>query len=100
MSLWSAILLMAAVTYLMRLLPMLLFTKQFEDPFVKAFFTYIPYAVLGGMVIPGIFLATNSIYSALIGFIVAVILAWRTANMPIVVFGAAFSVWLAELVLL
>lgn len=100
MSLWSAVLLMAVVTYLMRLLPMLLFREQIENPYLKAFFTYIPYAVFGGMIMPGLFLATNSLWSAVTGFVVALVFAWRTGNMALVVVGSALSVWLVELAFL
>lgn len=100
MSLWSAVLLMAVVTYLMRLLPMLIFREQIENPYLKAFFTYIPYAVFGGMIMPGLFLATNLLWSAIAGFAVAVACAWRTGNMAVVVFSSAFTVWLVELVFL
>lgn len=100
MNLISAVVLMAVVTYLMRALPMILFRKPVENQRLQAFFTYIPYAVLAAMVIPSMFLATSSLSSAFFGFVVAVILAWRTENLPLVVFGAGLAVWGYEFFLL
>ncbi len=100
MDLISAVALMAVVTYSMRALPMLLFRKPVENERLQAFFTYIPYAVLASMVVPGMFLATSSIFSAVVGFAVAVILAWRTENLPLVVFGAGLAVWAWEFFLI
>lgn len=41
------ILVMAGVTYLIRVLPLALFKKKIESKFVKSFLYYVPYAVLG-----------------------------------------------------
>ena len=41
------ILVMAGVTYLIRMLPLVLFRKKIESQFVKSFLYYVPYAVLG-----------------------------------------------------
>ena len=41
------ILVMAVVTYLIRMLPLTFFQKEIRSPFIKSFLFYVPYAVLG-----------------------------------------------------
>lgn len=43
------ILVMAGVTYLIRMLPLVLFKKEITSPFVKSFLYYVPYACLAAM---------------------------------------------------
>ena len=42
---------MALVTYLIRLLPLVLFTQKINNVFVRSFLYYVPYAVLGAMTV-------------------------------------------------
>ena len=69
------ILIMAAVTYAIRVLPLILFRKPIRSPFIRSFLHYIPYAVLGAMTIPAIFFATDALLSATVRLVVAVIVA-------------------------
>ena len=48
------ILVMAGVTYLIRMLPLVLFKKEITSPFVKSFLYYVPYACLAAMTFPAI----------------------------------------------
>ena len=52
------ILVMAGVTYLIRMLPLVLFKKEITSPFVKSFLYYVPYACLAAMTFPAILTAT------------------------------------------
>lgn len=47
------ILVMAGVTYLIRMLPLVLFKREITSPFVKSFLYYVPYACLAAMTFPG-----------------------------------------------
>ena len=67
----------AGVTYLVRMVPLVLIKKKITNRFIRSFLYYIPYAVLGVMTIPAIFYATASVISAVVGFLVAVWLAWK-----------------------
>ena len=69
------ILVMAGVTYLIRMLPLELFRRRLENRFVRSFLFYVPYAVLAAMTIPEILYSTGSGWPALAGLIVAVVLA-------------------------
>ena len=65
------ILVMALVTYLIRVIPMVLFRKKITSVFLKSLLFYIPYAVLSAMTFPYILYSTGSIYTALAGTVVA-----------------------------
>ena len=67
------ILVMAAVTYLIRMLPLALSRKEITSPFIRSFLYYVPYACLAAMTFPAILFATDSVISAAVGFIVALI---------------------------
>lgn len=54
-----SILIMALVTYLPRMLPLVLFRKTIENQFIKSFLAYVPYAVLGAMTFPSILFSTS-----------------------------------------
>ena len=65
------ILVMAGVTYLIRMLPLALAKKEITNPFIKSFLFYVPYACLAAMTFPAILSATASVISAVVGFVVA-----------------------------
>ena len=78
---------MAGVTYLIRMLPFTLLRKKIQSRFLRSFLYYMPYAVLSAMTIPAIFYATGSIPTAIVGTVVAVILAYL--NLPLIVVALA-----------
>lgn len=94
-----AILLMALVTYLPRVLPITIFQKKIESPFVQSFLKYVPYAVLTALTIPDIIYSTNSYMTAGIGTFVACVLAYFERNLVVVASGAILSVYIASLFL-
>ena len=51
------ILVMAGVTYLIRMLPLALFKKEITSPYIKSFLYYVPYACLAAMTFPAILTA-------------------------------------------
>ncbi len=67
------ILVMALVTYIIRMIPFVFFRKKITSTYIKSVLYYIPYAVLSAMTFPYIFYSTGDIYTALIGTVVAVI---------------------------
>ena len=87
---------MAAVTYLIRMLPFVVFRKSIKNRFVKSFLYYVPYAVLGAMTFPAILYSTSNIASAAIGLAVSVILAWFGRGLLTVAVSACVAVYLAE----
>ena len=93
------ILVMAGVTYLIRVLPLTLIRKQIKNVTIRSFLFYVPYVTLSVMTFPAILSATGSIWSAAAGLAVAVILAWRGKSLFYVSIAACAVVFLSELVL-
>lgn len=90
---------MALVTYLVRVAPLTLFRKQIKSRFVRSFLDYTPFAVLGVMTFPDIFTSTGSIYSAVAGTVVALILGYMRKGIVTVSCAAIAVVYLVELIL-
>ena len=96
---WIYLFIMFAVTYLVRVLPLVVFKKKITNRFVRSFLTYIPYAVLTAMTIPAIFYATDHPLSALAGLFVSILLALKGYSLTIVAFVSCAFVFLTELIL-
>lgn len=90
MSIALYIFVMAAVTYLIRMIPFTFFRKKVKSKFFRSFLHYIPYAVLSAMTIPAIFYSTGNTASAIAGTAVAVVLAFF--NLPLIVVAVAAAV--------
>ena len=89
----------AGVTYLIRMLPLVLMKHKIRSRFLNSFLYYIPYAVLAVMTIPAIFYATSCLFSALVGFAVAVVLAYFRKGLLTVAASACAAVLVTELIL-
>ena len=89
MKLFLYVLVMAGVTYLIRMLPLTLFRKKIRSRFFRSFLYYVPYAVLSAMTIPAIFYSTGNVITAAVGTVVAVLLAYW--NLPLIVVALAAS---------
>lgn len=88
---------MAGVTYLVRMLPMVLIRRKIRNRFLLSFLYYIPYAVLTVMTIPAIFYAVGSWYAAAAGFAVAVVLSLCNQSLLKVAAFSSLAVLAAEL---
>lgn len=94
---WIYMLVMFGVTYLIRVLPFVIFQKKIENRFIRSFLAYIPYTVLGAMTFPAVFYATGSILTASAGVIVALILAYRGKGLFEVAIFASLTAFLVAL---
>ena len=94
------IFIMAAVTYIVRMLPLAIFKKKINNQFIKSFLAYVPYAVLAAMTFPEILYSTASLYSAGFGLVVALLLAYKNKGLLTVALGSAAAVFVAEQLLL
>lgn len=95
---WIYLAVMALTTYAVRALPFTVFTKKIKSRFFKSFLSYVPYAVLSAMTIPAILYATNSIFSAAAGLIIAVVLSLMEKDLMIVALCSCVGVYLVELI--
>ena len=90
---------MALVTYLIRMLPLTLIRKKIQNRFIRSFLYYVPYTTLAAMTFPAILTATGSVLSAALGFLTALILAFRGKSLLTVAVCASAAVLIAELLL-
>lgn len=91
---------MAGVTYLIRMLPLTVFRKEIRSRFVRSFLHYVPYAVLGAMTFPDVLESTGSLWTALAGLMVAMVMAWRGRSLLTVAIGACLTVAAAQGILM
>ena len=96
----AAVGVMALVTYIPRMIPLTFMRKKITSRFVRSFLYYMPYAVLTAMTLPAILYSTSGMASALVGMVVAVILAYRDKGLLIVALGAVAAVFVTERLLL
>lgn len=93
-----SVLLMALVTYLPRVLPLVLFRKEITSPFIKSFLHYVPFAVLAALTFPDIFYSTGNFTTALCGTLAAVFLAYKNKGLVVVASAAILTVFLTGLI--
>lgn len=91
-----AILVMAGVTYLVRVIPIFFVKGTIKSPFFRAFLHYIPFAVLAAMIFPAILYSTPSVPSAVAGLVVAVALALCNRGLVTVAASSVVTVFVVE----
>ena len=99
MSIIIYIAVMAGVTYLVRMIPFTAFRKQIQSRFIKSILYYLPYAVLSAMTVPAIFYSTGNLTSAIVGTVVAIVVAFFEKPLIVVALAAAFSALVTELII-
>jgi len=93
------ILVMAAVTYLIRALPLTLFRKPIRSPFIRSFLYYLPYVTLAVMTFPAIVDAAQAPFAGLAALLIGIVLAWKGAGLLAVALACSASVFLLEWIL-
>lgn len=91
------LLIVAGSTYLIRAIPFSLIRKKINNTFINSFLTYIPYAVLAAMTFPGALYVTGTIYSAIAGLAVSLLVALKCKNLTIVAVVTCLSALIVEL---
>ncbi|MCH1626844.1 AzlD domain-containing protein [Fredinandcohnia sp. SECRCQ15] len=79
---------MALVTYIPRMLPLVVFNSVKLPPFLQGVLKNVPFAILGALIIPGIFTINDDIWFGIIGAATAFIVAYLGANVIMVVLSA------------
>lgn len=93
------IFIMAAVTYLIRMLPLTLIRKKITNVTFRSFLYYVPYVTLTVMTFPAIVNATGSIWSGIAALIAGAVLAYIGAGLFGVAVCSCLVVFIIELVL-
>ncbi|MDD6193963.1 MAG: AzlD domain-containing protein [Lachnospiraceae bacterium] len=90
------ILIMAGVSYAIRVLPLTLIRKQIKNQFIQSFLYYVPYVTLAVMTFPAITEATQSPVAGGIALIVGIVAAWFGASLFQVAVSCCGVVFLLE----
>lgn len=94
------ILVMAVVSYAIRVLPMTLIRKPIKNRFIQSFLYYVPYVTLAVMTFPAIVEATQSPIAGLVALIVGVVAAWFGAGLLQVAVSCCAVVLVLEWIIL
>ena len=92
------ILVMAAVTYFIRMLPLTLIRRKITNRTLRSFLYYVPYAVLSAMTLPSILYSAGSIPSAAAALVVALVLAWREKSLLTVAVVASAAALITQVI--
>lgn len=101
----AVVLLTAAITYLLRALPMAIFRRPFSNRRLAAFVDALPYALLSAMILPAIFYATGGgtaypappPWESVAGAAVALALSLAGKSLPTVALAATAAAYLCGL---
>ena len=96
MSLVWYLVVMAGVTYLIRMLPLTLLQKKIRSRWLQSFLYYVPYVCLTAMTFPAILTATESPVSTAAALVVAVAVAFAGKGLMTVAVCASVTVFLVE----
>ena len=80
-SIYVYILLMAAISLCIRVLPLTLIRKQIKNRFLQSFLYYVPYVTLAVMTFPAIMDATQSPIAGAAALLAGIIAAWLGAGL-------------------
>lgn len=98
MNVYIYIFVMAAVTYLIRMIPLVLVKGKINNRFIRSFLYYVPYACLMAMTFPAVFFSTSSMLAAIAGVGVAIILALKGKGLMTVALAASITVFLVSFI--
>lgn len=93
------LLVMAAVTYAIRVLPLTLIRRQIKNRFLRSFLFYVPYVTLALMTFPAIIEVTQTPVAGVLALAVGIVLAWLGAGLFQISVACCAVVFLAELFL-
>jgi len=81
---YASIFIMAAVTYLIRVLPLTLIRREIKNRYIRSFLYYVPYVTLAVMTFPAILDATESPLFGAAALAAGAYSAWRGASLFVV----------------
>lgn len=84
---------MAVVTYIPRMVPLVFLSHLKLPPFVEGVLENVPYAMLGALIIPGIFLENEDIWFGIIGLVVASLVSYFGGTLIVVILSAVLAVF-------
>ena len=94
------IMVMAVVTFLIRVLPLTLIKKEIKNKWVKSFLYYVPYVTLAVMTFPAIIDVTGNAWSGVLALVTGIVVAYFGASLPVVAVLSCLMVFVGELIIL
>ena len=93
------ILVMAGVSFLIRVVPLTLLRRPVRNRFIRSFLYYVPYVTLAVMTFPAIMQTTGSPWPGLAALTVGIVLAWKKCGLfPVAVACSAVTLILEWIV--
>ena len=92
------ILVAAAVSCLIRVLPLTLIRGKIKNPFIRSFLYYVPYVTLAVMTFPAILESTQSAWISFVGFGAAMVMGYCKVSLFAVSMGCCLLVFLLQMV--
>ncbi len=90
-----SIIVMAVVTYIPRVFPLVVFRRPINNVYIRSFLHYVPYAVLSSLTFPSILWSTGSVVTAAAGTLTAILLAYFEQSLVVVAVAAILVVYAA-----
>lgn len=90
------IIIMALVTYAIRMLPLVVFRKPINNKFFKSFLYYVPFVTLSVMTFPSILECTGSPILGSVSFILSILLSYMGVSLPITAFVCCVLVYILQ----
>ncbi len=80
-SIWIYLLVMATVSFIVRVLPVTLIRRQIKNRFIRSLLFYLPYATLAVMTFPAILSISENPLCGAAAFAASLVTAWLTKNL-------------------
>ena len=93
------IIIMAVVTYAIRVIPLAFIRREIKNTFIRSFLYYVPYVTLAVMTFPAIIKDTQSPVAGALALVVGIATAWRGLSLFHVACCCCAVVFVAELIL-
>ncbi len=93
------ILIMAGVTYLIRVAPLTLIRKPINNKFIKSFLYYVPYVTLAVMTFPAIIDVTQNVWAGVAALLIGIVAAYFGAGLMWVAVSCCAVVFILEFIL-
>ena len=93
------IIIMATVTYAIRVIPLAFIRREIKNTFIRSFLYYVPYVTLAVMTFPAIIKDTQSPIAGALSLVIGIATAWRGLSLFHVACCCCAVVFVAELML-
>ena len=81
----------------LRVLPLTLLRKPISSPYLRSFLYYVPYVTLAVMTFPAILKAAGSPLAGLLAFAAGILLCWKKAGLFPTAIGCCAAVFAAQM---